>query len=68
MIWFKSCPRCHGDLVPRSDFYGRYLSCLQCGAEIDEAAVRRQGPARADAHPTKGPWREPVALAVHSAR
>jgi hypothetical protein len=41
MIWLRSCPRCHGDLTVESDIYGRYLSCLQCGGEIDEAEIRR---------------------------
>ena len=31
MIHFKSCPRCHGDLMVVDDMYGRYVQCLQCG-------------------------------------
>lgn len=27
----KSCVRCGGDLHARSDDFGRYLQCLQCG-------------------------------------
>jgi hypothetical protein len=36
MIWFKSCPRCHGDLTLQTDLYFgyRYLNCIQCGAEV----------------------------------
>ena len=31
MILFKACPRCRGDLQARSDMYGDYNECLQCG-------------------------------------
>ncbi len=31
MITFKSCPRCKGDIVSDSDYYGDYKSCLACG-------------------------------------
>jgi hypothetical protein len=31
MMWLKACPRCAGDLLRQSDFYGSYVSCLQCG-------------------------------------
>ena len=31
MIYFKSCPRCHGDLTTGQDAYGSFISCLQCG-------------------------------------
>jgi hypothetical protein len=36
MIWFKSCPRCQGDLTLERDLYFgyRYLTCIQCGAEV----------------------------------
>lgn len=30
----KACPRCRGDLKFRSDYFGDYYDCLQCGAEI----------------------------------
>lgn len=30
-FWFKSCPRCKGDLYEDTDFYGRFVSCIQCG-------------------------------------
>lgn len=39
MLWRKSCPRCRGDLVIESDFYGAYVSCIQCGNILGE----RQG-------------------------
>lgn len=31
----KACPRCLGDLTFRSDHFGDYYDCLQCGAEIE---------------------------------
>ncbi len=31
----KACPRCLGDLKFRSDYFGDYYDCLQCGAEIE---------------------------------
>jgi len=37
MMWLKSCPRCHGDLVLDSDYYGSYVSCIQCGASLNRA-------------------------------
>ena len=37
MIWFKACPKCHGDLVESGDIYGKYVSCLQCGREMTAA-------------------------------
>ena len=30
MIYFKSCPRCGGDMHLTSDYYGKYQACLQC--------------------------------------
>ncbi len=37
MMWLKSCPRCRGDLVLDSDYYGNYVSCIQCGASLDKS-------------------------------
>jgi hypothetical protein len=37
MFWFKSCPRCRGDLYEGKDIYGRYVACLQCGHYLGEA-------------------------------
>ena len=31
MLFFKSCPRCKGDVHFNQDIYGRYKGCLQCG-------------------------------------
>lgn len=42
MFWFKSCPRCHGDIYRDSDAYGTYIACLQCGhylTQVEEAGV-----------------------------
>jgi hypothetical protein len=35
MIVFKSCVRCEGDVHVKSDNYGEYLDCLQCGATTE---------------------------------
>ena len=35
MIYFKSCPRCGGDMHLTSDYYGKYQACLQCGNMVD---------------------------------
>lgn len=37
MMWLKSCPRCRGDLMLDSDYYGHYVSCIQCGASLDKS-------------------------------
>ncbi len=39
MIVFKSCIRCEGDIHVKSDQYGKYLDCLQCGA-VTEVPLR----------------------------
>ena len=31
MMYFKQCPKCHGDLYLREDLHGQYVSCIQCG-------------------------------------
>ena len=41
MFWFKSCPKCHGDLYRDSDTYGTYIACLQCGNYLTEADEMR---------------------------
>ena len=30
-MYFKECPKCHGDLFDGEDLHGRYVSCIQCG-------------------------------------
>ena len=34
-IYLKRCPRCNGDIGKRSDQYGMYVHCLQCGYMAD---------------------------------
>lgn len=40
-IYFKACPRCHGDVAELSDIYGAYLDCLQCGSTPLQLVVNR---------------------------
>ena len=35
MFYFKSCPRCSGDLFQDSDTFGPYVNCAQCGFHKD---------------------------------
>lgn len=35
MLYFKSCPRCKGDIHLDTDSYGTYAKCLQCGFSRD---------------------------------
>jgi len=37
MMWLKACPRCRGDMILDSDYYGHYVSCIQCGASLDKS-------------------------------
>jgi DNA-directed RNA polymerase subunit M/transcription elongation factor TFIIS len=37
MIWLKACPKCRGDLVLDSDYYGNYVSCIQCGHSLEQS-------------------------------
>ncbi|MBI4201020.1 MAG: hypothetical protein HY531_01870 [Chloroflexi bacterium] len=39
MIYFKACPRCHGDMHLSKDQYGQYLECIQCGYEAESQAL-----------------------------
>ena len=41
MFWFKSCPKCHGDLYRESDTYGTYIACMQCSHYLTEADETR---------------------------
>ncbi len=43
MFWFKTCPRCHGDLYSESDVYGSYVACLQCSHYLSEAEEAQLG-------------------------
>jgi len=31
MVFFKTCPKCHGDMTSNTDRFGMYIGCLQCG-------------------------------------
>lgn len=54
MLWLKSCPRCRGDMVLESDFYGQYLSCIQCGNVLGERQARSVALGRAPRFPKAG--------------
>ena len=41
MFWFKSCPKCYGDLYRDSDTYGTYIACMQCSHYLTEADEMR---------------------------
>lgn len=41
MIWFRACPRCHGDLRDVADQWGKTILCLQCGYELTPAQEAR---------------------------
>ena len=49
MFWFKSCPRCGGDLYADSDFHGPYITCLQCSHYLTAAEQAKLRLARAKA-------------------
>lgn len=34
-IYFRSCPKCVGELQTVDDVFGRYLECVQCGYEAE---------------------------------
>ena len=49
MIYFRGCPKCHGDLYLNEDSFGKFLNCLQCGYMRDlvegaEAAIETRLP------------------------
>ena len=35
MVYYRSCPKCRGDMHIRRDFYGDFRECLQCGLVQD---------------------------------
>lgn len=41
MVYFKACPRCHGDMHVSQDIYGNYRECLQCGYIVEIKDTRR---------------------------
>ena len=46
MIYFKECPKCHGDLLVKEDNYGQYISCIQCGFMRDLVGEYAKPPVR----------------------
>ena len=36
MFFFKTCPKCQGDMYLDQDSYGTYRKCLQCGHIVDQ--------------------------------
>lgn len=43
MFWFKSCPKCQGDLYRGGDVYGSFIACIQCSHYLTEAEEARLG-------------------------
>lgn len=39
IIYFKACPRCHGDATESMALEGTYLTCLQCGYELTDLDI-----------------------------
>ena len=35
MLHMKCCPKCEGDVALNKDYYGFYVTCLQCGWSKD---------------------------------
>ena len=35
MLFFKACPKCHGDMFLDRDLHGVYHHCYQCGLMLD---------------------------------
>ena len=36
MFFFKTCPKCQGDMYLDRDSYGTYRKCLQCGHIVEQ--------------------------------
>ena len=47
MFYFKSCPRCQGDMYLERDPYGAYRKCLQCGHIVELELERTYSKRRA---------------------
>ncbi len=41
ILFYKSCPRCRGDMHDSRDMYGTYRVCVQCGHMVDLAEPNR---------------------------
>ena len=37
MVFYRSCPKCRGDMHIREDVYGDFRECIQCGLLQDIA-------------------------------
>jgi reverse gyrase len=64
MIWFKSCPKCSGDLTEEREAEGVCVVCIQCGRELTEAeevVLRYQHSAPSPAKVNAGAQRDLVA-------
>ncbi len=48
MLFFKGCPKCHGDMYVDRDVYGTFIECLQCGLLRD---VERRDISNGDSAP-----------------
>jgi DNA-directed RNA polymerase subunit M/transcription elongation factor TFIIS len=31
MVYYRTCPKCRGDMHTREDSYGNFRECIQCG-------------------------------------
>ena len=51
VVRFRACPRCSGDMHLRSENYGKYQACLQCGHVRD---LKRELPLSLRANIQKG--------------
>ena len=68
MMYFKECPKCHGDLYAAEDIHGRYVSCIQCGylrdLPLENAELRFSGTFVIDAPKTVKKRRQKVRQAA----
>jgi len=46
MVYYRSCPKCRGDMHSREDVYGNFRECLQCGLiqDLKELANKLKQP------------------------
>ncbi len=42
-LWLKGCPRCRGDVFKKTDLWGDYMGCVQCGHELSQIEERVLG-------------------------
>jgi hypothetical protein len=48
--WLKMCPKCHGDLYLDEAWFGRSLTCLQCGRSLSQTQVTALGGLNSGSH------------------